>query len=110
MQTWRDGFGHDSQPEYNDNREDWAEDDFVKRTLTTVRCVPRYGYDYARVRTIDLDLRDPHDDELLAHMLRDWFSLRGIPDALYDVDVDDDGFFAIINDEAYLVEWGEELF
>ncbi|RMF85361.1 MAG: hypothetical protein D6744_01540 [Planctomycetota bacterium] len=109
MNAWTDGFDQDSAAEYNERSAEWAKDESVKRTLTTVRCVPRYGYDYTQVRTIDVDLRDPHDDELMAIVLRDWFELRGLPEAVYAIDVDDDGFFAIINDEAYLEDWGEEL-
>ena len=30
-------------------------------------------------------------------------------DAVYDIEVDDDGYFAVINDEAYDVRWGTPL-
>lgn len=81
----------------------------MKRVATTIRCVPRYGYPRTEVRTIDLDLPQDADERELAEVLRYWFASRGIADALYDMDVDDDGFFAIINDEAYQQEWGTPL-
>jgi hypothetical protein len=82
----------------------------MKRTLTTIRCVPRYGYDFASVRTVDLDLPEGWDDDDLKPILETWFGQRGIADAVYAVEVDDDGFFAVINDEVFHVAWGEELF
>lgn len=81
----------------------------MRRTLTILRCVPRYGYDYAEVRTIDLDLFDAADERELLAAARTWFAQRGIADAVWDVAVDDNGFFMIINDEAYQFEWGEAL-
>jgi hypothetical protein len=38
-----------------------------------------------------------------------YFAARGISDALYDITVDDDGFFAVVNDEAYEMQWGTPL-
>jgi len=38
-----------------------------------------------------------------------YFAARGISDAVYDVNVDDDGWFAVINDEAYGQRWGTPL-
>jgi hypothetical protein len=81
----------------------------MRKTLTTLRCVPRYGYDHAEVRTIDLDLLDLADEQELLAAARIWFAQRGLADAVYDVTVDDDGFFVIINDEAYRQNWGEAL-
>ncbi len=81
----------------------------MRKTLTTLRCVPRYGYDHAEVRTIDLDLLDLADEQELLAAARIWFAQRGLADAVYDVTVDDDGFFVIINDEAYRQDWGEAL-
>lgn len=81
----------------------------MKRIATTIRCVPRYGYPGTEVRTVDLELpREPEDGALL-EVLRLWFTLHGLPQAVYDIDVDDDGYFAIINDEAYAREWGAPL-
>jgi hypothetical protein len=82
----------------------------MKRTLTTVRCVPRYGYDHAQVRTVDLELPEGWDDELLDGILATWFAQRGIADAVFAIEVDDDGYFAVINDEAFHEEWGESVF
>lgn len=81
----------------------------MKRTLTTIRCVPRFGYDGTEVRTIDIELNDLQDDDEIAGSVRRWFATRGIDEALFDVVADDDGFFAVINDEAYQSEWGRPL-
>ena len=82
----------------------------MKKIATTVRCVPRYGYDFASVRTVELDLPEGWDDDDLRIVLTQYFAYRSIADAVYAIDADDDGFFAIINDEAYHHRWGEELF
>jgi len=81
----------------------------MRKTLTTLRCVPRYGYDYAEVRTIDLDLYDANDEQELLNAARTWFAQRGMANAVYDISTDDNGFFVIVNDEAYRQEWGEAL-
>ena len=81
----------------------------MKKIATTVRCVPRFGYEGTDVRTIDLDLADTADEHELADSARRWFEERGIADAVYDITVDDDGFFAVINDEVYAAEWGTPL-
>jgi hypothetical protein len=81
----------------------------MKKTALMVRCVPRYGYDNTEVRTVDLEMpRETERDELRA-ALHFFFAARGISDAIYDVDVDDYGWFAVINDEAYAVSWGKPL-
>lgn len=81
----------------------------MRRVATTVRCVPRYGYANTEVRTVDLDLgADPDGDEVRA-ALEVWFAQRGIADAVYHIDTDHDGFFAVINDETYDREWGTAL-
>jgi hypothetical protein len=75
-----------------------------------VRCVPRFGYDNTEVRTVDLDLpRDADENELLG-ALHFYFAGRGIPDAVFDIACDDNGFFAVINDEAFEWDWGKPLF
>lgn len=106
-------FGNDRPLAYNEREKDEEREPMrgrrMRKTLTTVRCVPRFGYDHADVRTVDLDLFDAADENELLAALRVWFEQRGITDAVYDVTVDDDGFFAIINDEAYQVEWGEPI-
>lgn len=84
-------------------------DETMRRMTTTIRCVPRYGYDFAEVRTVDLDLPEGWEDSDLRVVLSHWFANHGVDSALYDVDVDDDGYFAIVNDEAYQVQWGEPL-
>jgi len=81
----------------------------MKKTLTTIRCVPRYGYEFTQVRTVDLDVADACDEHELLAALTMWFNARNIPDAVYAIDVDDNGFFAIINDEAYRHDWGTPL-
>ena len=81
----------------------------MKKTATTIRCVPRYGYEGTDVRTIDLDLADSADEPELAKAVGKWFDERGIADAVYDITVDDDGFFAVINDEVYAAAWGTRL-
>lgn len=81
----------------------------MRKTLTTVRCVPRYGYEHAQVRTVDLELHDVADEHELRTALQSWFAQRGIADAVYDITVDDDGYFAVINDDAYHREWGEAV-
>ncbi len=81
----------------------------MKRTLTTLRCVPRFGYDFTEVRTVDLDIEADADELALEHALRDYFAQRGIVDAVFGIAADDSGFFAIINDEAYHHDWGERL-
>ncbi len=81
----------------------------MRKTLTTVRCVPRFGYEHTQVRTVDLELLNAANEHELLQALRTWFAHRGIPDAVYDIGVDDNGFFAIINDEAYQHDWGEPV-
>jgi hypothetical protein len=81
----------------------------MKRTALAIRCVPRYGYKNTEVRTVDLDL--PHDaDELaLRQALTFYFAVRGISDAIYDLDTDDSGYFAVVNDDIYAQAWGTPL-
>jgi hypothetical protein len=81
----------------------------MRKILTTLRCVPRFGYEQTEVRTVDLEVLDAADERQLLEALRLWFAHRGIPDAVYDIAVDDNGFFAIINDEAYARNWGEPV-
>lgn len=81
----------------------------MKRTLTTIRCVPRFGYENTEVRTVDLDLPEHYEPESLLAVLRAWFHARGLEEAVYDIEADDNGFFAIINDEAYELPWGAPL-
>ena len=61
------------------------------------------------MRTIDLDVADGAEEEELLEAVRFWFASRGIADAVYDITVDDDGYFVIVNDEAYALEWGTPL-
>jgi hypothetical protein len=111
MTTWIDNsFGNDWGRAYNGGETDESRELMrggkMRKTLTTVRCVPRFGYGYADVRTIDLDLLDSTDEHELLAALQSWFAQRGIADAVYDIATDDDGYFAVINDEAYEEEWG----
>jgi len=81
----------------------------MKRTATTIRCVPRYGFPNTQVRLVDLDLPQDAGEHELQQALEQWFSLRGVSDAVYDIDVDDEGYFAIINDEVFEQPWGTPL-
>lgn len=81
----------------------------MRKLLTKVRCVPRCGYDFAQVREIDVDVQNAHDDGELRVALGNWFGSRGIEDAVFDLDVDDNGYFAIVNDEAFAGDWGTPL-
>ena len=81
----------------------------MRKTLTTVRCVPRFGYEYAQVRTVDLELLDTANEHEVLDALRTWFAQRGISNAVYDLAVDDSGFFGVINDEAYQENWGQPV-
>lgn len=81
----------------------------MKKIATSFRCVPRYGYDDTDVRLIDIDLPMEPDEQEMLETLRFYFSSRGIAEAVYDIAVDDDGFFAVINDEVYAYDWGTSL-
>lgn len=81
----------------------------MKRTALKLRCVPRYGFEDTEVRTIDLDLRPDCEERPLLDAVQFYFASRGISDAVYAIDVDDNGYFAIINDEVYNSEWGTPL-
>ena len=74
-----------------------------------IRCVPRFGYDNTEVRTIDLEVAREAEEEELRQAVYFYFAARGISDAVYDIAVDDNGYFAVINDEAYDVQWGTPL-
>lgn len=80
----------------------------MRKTLTTVRCVPRCGFDFTEVRTVDLELREL-DEQALLEALRDWFAERHISDAVYAIELDENGPLAIVNDEAFRKDWGEPL-
>lgn len=80
-----------------------------KKLSTTIRCVPRFGFRDTEVRTIEVDAPRGADDADLHASLAQWFQLRGIADAVYDIAADNDGLFAIINDEAYEEDWGTPL-
>lgn len=82
----------------------------MKRTSTKIRCVPRWGIAGTNVRLIDLDVDEHAPEAGLREMLQHFFASRGIADAVYDVDVDAEGYFAIVNDEAYEDQWGTPLF
>lgn len=81
----------------------------MKKTLTSIRCVPRFGYDYTQVRSIDLEINDLHDEVEIARSVKRWFAIHGIADALYAIEVDDNGFFAVVNDEAFQQNWGAPI-
>jgi hypothetical protein len=81
----------------------------MTKVATTLRCVPRYGYGYAEVRCVDLDVSSKHDEQALHAALERWFTEHGIDDAVYSIEADDDGYFAVINDEAYLLDWGSPI-
>lgn len=81
----------------------------MRKTATSIRCVPRLGLDNTQVRTVDLDLPENWDETDLQVVLSNWFGARGVGDAIYAIEVDPDGFFAVINDEAFEQAWGEAL-
>ncbi len=81
-----------------------------KLVTTKLRCIPRFGYEHADVRSIDIDLPAEADEEQLRRTVNLWFAHRGIADAVYDIDYDENGFLAIVNDEAFHETWGEPLF
>ncbi len=81
----------------------------MKKIAYMVRCVPRFGYENTEVRSIDVESApDAELDELRA-AVEFYFASRGIGEAVFDVTVDDDGFVAVINDEAYEIAWGQSL-
>jgi hypothetical protein len=80
-----------------------------KSTATLIRCVPRFGYSDTEVREIELNLPSGADEAELRVVLDRWFEAQGIEEALYDIAVDEDGFYAVINDEAYDDKWGTPL-
>ena len=81
----------------------------MRKTATTIRCVPRFGFENTEVRVVDLNLPREAEEQELYEALRYWFSSRGFAEAVYGFDVDDNGFFAIINDEVYKEQWGKPL-
>lgn len=83
----------------------------MKKVGTTFRCIPRLGLPHTQVRLIevDLDADADADEAALFAMLQRQFAQWGLPDAVYAVEYDDDGPLAVINDEAYLADWGETL-
>jgi hypothetical protein len=81
----------------------------MRKTALMIRCVPRCGFDNTEVRTVDLELPHDADEGTVREALTFFFAARGISDALYDVDVDDNGYFAVVNDEAYASNWGTPL-
>lgn len=81
----------------------------MKKTLTSIRCVPRFGYGHTQVRTVDVDLPADFDEAELQDVLNNWFEQRELHEAVYAVDVDDNGYFVIVNDEAYYDDWGNSL-
>ena len=94
MTTWTNNlFGSGGPGAYNRSADGFGRqppsDGIMRKTVTTLRCVPRFGYEHAQVRTIDLDLFDAADEQELLTALRTWFAQRGIADAVYDVSTDD---------------------
>lgn len=81
----------------------------MRKTALMVRCVPRFGYGNTEVRLIDLDVPRDVEERQLRDAIFFYFASRGIADALYDIQTDDNGYFAVINDEAYDINWGKPL-
>lgn len=81
----------------------------MTKVATTMRCVPRYGYEFTEVRNITLDLPRGSEDFEIHEALVRWFNEKGIEEAVFAVEVDDDGFFAVINDEAFEEDWGQSV-
>lgn len=74
--------------------------------MTTLRCVPRLGLPHTQLRAIDIDINEDAEDFQLRETVDQWFAQQGIADAVYDVEFDDEGLLAVINDEAYSHDWG----
>ncbi len=81
----------------------------MKKTALAIRCVPRYGFESTNVRTVDLDVPRDAEEDVLREALTFYFAARGISEAVYDIAVDDYGYFAVINDEVYAQDWGTPL-
>jgi hypothetical protein len=81
----------------------------MKRVATTVRCVPRYGFENTEVRTIDLEGVEDFDEAQFREALERWFAQHGIADAVYSIEADNNGYFAVINDEVFAEHWGARL-
>ncbi len=81
----------------------------MTRVVTNIRCVPRCGFEYTEVRTVDLEAPSNIDDHQMHRLLNHWFVQRGIEEAVYAIETDDTGYFAIINDEAFKQSWGTSL-
>ncbi len=81
----------------------------MKRTALAIRCVPRFGYENTEVRVVDLDLPHDAEEDSLRQALTFYFAMRGLNEAVYDIDADDNGFFAVVNDEAFAAAWGTPL-
>lgn len=83
----------------------------MKRLATSIRCVPRIGYANTEVRTIDVGVPDDAESQDLRQAVDIWFVSHGIDDAVYDIGWDNDGVYAVINDEAYQEgSWGRPIF
>ena len=83
----------------------------MRKTVTTIRCVPRYGYGHAQVRAVDLELYDAADEKRAAQRARALVRParhRRTPSLTSRWTTT--GFFAVINDDAYLDSWGEAIF
>lgn len=78
----------------------------MTRVVTTIRCVPRVGLHFTEVRTVELEVPAGIDETGLHRALNLWFAQHGVEEAVYAIDVDDHGYFAVINDEAYRMPWG----
>jgi hypothetical protein len=60
------------------------------------------------VRLLDVDWGG--DDQRELHEALDrWFREHGIADAVFAVEVDDDGYFAVVNDEVFEQHWGRPI-
>lgn len=80
-----------------------------KKISTTIRCVPRFGFANTQVREILVDTEDAFDDAQLYDAIVEFFGAYGFVDAVFDFDQDEDGYFAIINDDTFEGEWGKVL-
>ncbi|MGE3181182.1 MAG: hypothetical protein AB7N71_06085 [Phycisphaerae bacterium] len=80
-----------------------------KQIATTVRCVPRYGYVNTQVREISVGVDDNFDEPMLYNAVVRFFHSHGYEEAVFDFDMDEDGYFAIVNDEVFEGDWGTIL-
>lgn len=79
------------------------------KVATSVRCVPRFGYDFTDVRMVSIDVPRDFGHAELHDALNRWFRSIGLEDAVFAIETDDNGYFAVVNDEVFERPWGESV-